>query len=51
MLNILDDIHGKGIIHRDLNPSNLVLGIEANSHRIMLIDFDSAINYRDAITE
>ena len=38
LAEILDYIHGEGVIHRDVNPSNIACG-----QRVMLLDFDVSI--------
>ena len=39
LCDVLEFLHGKGIIHRDIKPSNLIL---AKDGHIRLIDFDAA---------
>jgi serine/threonine protein kinase len=51
LITILDDMHSKGIVHRDLCPSNILMGVDEISHKLILIDFDAAATYRDSITE
>ena len=41
---ILDKIHQRGIIHRDVNPSNIVI---APNNKLVLIDFDIARTYKE----
>ena len=38
-----DILHDCGIIHRDLNPKNIIIDIVGNKPVVNLIDFDSAI--------
>jgi serine/threonine protein kinase len=38
LAEILDYIHGEGVIHRDVNPNNI-----ASGQRLMLLDFDVSI--------
>lgn len=40
----LDQMHERGIIHRDISPGNFILGDE---NRLMLIDFGSATSIRE----
>ena len=38
-LTILETLHSKGVVHRDIKPDNLVIGAEEFSDRFYLIDF------------
>ena len=40
IVTILSDIHSKGIIHKDINPANII--IHPETHEIKLIDFGIA---------
>lgn len=42
ILSILEFIHNKGIVHRDVKPDNLLLTKE---RRLKLIDFGTSIVY------
>ena len=46
-LQILEFIHTKGIVHRDIKPDNFLLGSEKNYHLVHLIDFGLAKRYID----
>ena len=39
MLDRLEFIHSKNIIHRDIKPDNFVLGLDNKSHIIYILDF------------
>ena len=39
ILNILEQIHDKGVIIRYLKPDNMVLGLNENKNFVYLIDF------------
>lgn len=42
MINVLQYIHGKGVAHRDINPSNMLL---YRKYHVKLADFGSATSY------
>ncbi len=44
LCDVLEFLHGKGIIHRDIKPSNLLLDGEG---RLYLIDFDAARTHKE----
>ncbi|WP_295413585.1 AAA family ATPase [uncultured Thiodictyon sp.] len=39
----LAEIHGRGVIHKDLNPANIV--VRAHERRVQIIDFDLASTF------
>jgi len=48
MLECIQFLHSKGVLHRDIKPDNFVIGREEKSNRIYLIDFGSADFYLDS---
>uniref|UniRef100_A0A0A9WRP5 non-specific serine/threonine protein kinase n=1 Tax=Lygus hesperus TaxID=30085 RepID=A0A0A9WRP5_LYGHE len=40
-------IHSRNIIHRDIKPDNFLMGIGARSHRTFVIDFGLSREYSD----
>ena len=50
MLQILEYIHRKSFLHRDVKPDNFIMGIGPNSHLLYMIDFGFAKTYRDPTT-
>ena len=50
MIDRLEFIHNKNIIHRDIKPDNFVLGLENKSHIIYILDFGLSKKYRSSRT-
>jgi casein kinase 1 len=50
MITILENIHNKHIIHRDIKPDNFVMGKDENSKFVYLLDFGLAKKYRSSTT-
>ena len=50
MINILEFIHEKHILHRDIKPDNFVMGLDELSNIVYLIDFGLAKKYRSMTT-
>ena len=50
MVNILQYIHDRHIIHRDIKPDNFVMGAKRHNDRLYLLDFGLAKKYRSSRT-
>ena len=50
MLDRLEFVHQKNIIHRDIKPDNFVLGLDNKSHIIYVLDFGLSKKYRSSRT-
>ena len=50
MITILEYIHNKHIVHRDIKPDNFVMGLNQMAKRLYLLDFGLAKKYRSSVT-
>ena len=50
MVSILENVHNKHILHRDIKPDNFVMGINSSSQYVYLLDFGLAKKYRSSKT-
>ena len=50
MIDRLEFVHNKNIIHRDIKPDNFVLGLDNKSHIIYILDFGLSKKFRSSKT-
>ncbi|KAL1725382.1 kinase-like domain-containing protein [Schizophyllum commune] len=50
MLDAIEFVHSRGIIHCDIKPGNFLCGMDSDEGRVKLIDFGLARNYRNPST-
>ena len=50
MVNILEFIHDRHIIHRDIKPDNFIMGLDELSYNVYIIDFGLSKKYRSMTT-
>ena len=50
IVSILENMHNKHILHRDIKPDNFVMGINSSSQYLYLLDFGLAKKYRSSRT-
>lgn len=51
LIQRLQCIHAKGLIHRDIKPDNFLVGLGPNAHKVFAIDFGLSKRYRDSRTQ
>ena len=47
MFRILNSLHSKGVIHRQVEPKNFCMGLGDDKGKVFLIDFQNATRFAD----
>ena len=50
MIQRIEQVHRKNVIHRDIKPDNYLMGLGVDSYIVHLIDYGLAKKYRDSRT-
>lgn len=50
IVRVLETVHSRGILHRDIKPHNFLMGIGKNAGRVYIVDFGLAKMYLDKQT-
>lgn len=45
LIDRIEYVHSKGVLHRDIKPDNFLVGREARINRIYIVDFGLAKRY------
>ena len=46
-IDLIEKLHNKCYLHRDVKPENFLIGIEENTNKIFMIDFGLSKRYKD----
>lgn len=48
MIDLLEEVHNRGVMHRDIKPDNFLLGLGSAADQLHIIDFGLAKGWRDS---
>jgi len=48
MIDLLEEVHKRGVMHRDIKPDNFLLGLGSAADQLHIIDFGLAKGWRDS---
>ncbi|ULT85009.1 hypothetical protein L3Y34_013594 [Caenorhabditis briggsae] len=51
MIDILEQIHERGLVHADIKPANFAFGLGSEYHRLYILDFGFTSTYLDSDVE
>merc|ERR1719343_1951444 len=51
MINRIEHVHAKNVIHRDIKPDNFLIGLGMKANQVYIIDFGLAKKFRDSKTQ
>jgi len=50
-MDLIEHIHKKNLIYRDIKPDNVLMGVESKSHKVHIVDMGLAKRYINSDTD